>query len=134
MSSSGDPRPNPGFETTDADPRPLVVFLVGLVALIGVSLLASSWLEDLFAGSGETATSHPMEEARPTPTGPLLQATPGDEAREVARQERELLASYGWIDRENGLVRVPIDVAIERVLARGLPWREAPGAGEGDSR
>jgi hypothetical protein len=37
--------------------------------------------------------------------------------------EDSLLKSYGWIDRERGIVRIPIDRAIEILAQRGLPVR-----------
>jgi hypothetical protein len=42
-------------------------------------------------------------------------------ARDTARQ---LLESYGWVDRDGGIVRIPINVAIELALRE----QEAPGA------
>lgn len=39
----------------------------------------------------------------------------------------ELLSTYGWIDAQTGVVRVPIERAIELTLEEGLPV--APGAG-----
>lgn len=31
------------------------------------------------------------------------------------------LNSYGWVDRSNGIVRIPIDRAMDLILQRGLP-------------
>lgn len=39
-----------------------------------------------------------------------------------ARQIEEL-NGYGWIDRSNGVVRIPIARAVELILQRGLPAR-----------
>lgn len=41
---------------------------------------------------------------------------PGEGER-AQQDERELLESWGWVDREAGTVHLPIDVAIERALA-----------------
>jgi hypothetical protein len=38
-------------------------------------------------------------------------------------QQNEKLTSYGWIDRSNGIVRIPIDRAMDLILQRGLPAR-----------
>ncbi len=32
-----------------------------------------------------------------------------------------MLTTYGWVDKEKGIVRVPIDSAIALVLRRGFP-------------
>src|SRR5581483_882040 len=37
--------------------------------------------------------------------------------------QNEKLNSYGWIDRSNGIVRIPIDRAMDLILERGLPTR-----------
>lgn len=41
-------------------------------------------------------------------------------------EEEHLLSTYGWVDQNNGLVRLPIDRAKELVLQRGFTVR--PGA------
>jgi hypothetical protein len=39
-------------------------------------------------------------------------------------QEDAVLNSYGWVDRANGTVRIPIERAIELTAERGLPVRK----------
>jgi hypothetical protein len=39
-------------------------------------------------------------------------------------QEDAVLTTYGWVDRQSGVVRVPIDVAMQRILEQGLPVRQ----------
>jgi hypothetical protein len=39
---------------------------------------------------------------------------------EVARQD-QILGSYDWVDQKNGVVRIPIDQAIDILAKRGLP-------------
>jgi hypothetical protein len=34
-----------------------------------------------------------------------------------------ILAGYSWVDRNAGIVRIPIDEAIKKTLERGLPAR-----------
>ena len=48
-------------------------------------------------------------------------------ARELAEfrlRQAKLLSSYGWVDREAGVVRIPIDRAMDLVAERGLPTRK----------
>jgi hypothetical protein len=35
--------------------------------------------------------------------------------------------TYGWIDRNGGVVRLPIDRAMDLVLERGLPQQQQEG-------
>lgn len=37
--------------------------------------------------------------------------------------ENKKLNSYGWVDRSNGIVHIPIDRAMDLLLQRGLPAR-----------
>jgi hypothetical protein len=37
---------------------------------------------------------------------------------------RKRLDSYGWIDREHGIVHIPIDRAIAIMAERGMPYRK----------
>jgi len=54
-------------------------------------------------------------------SGPRLQVKgPADLARLRAAEDLNL-HSYGWIDRNSGTVRIPIDRAMQLLLERGLP-------------
>jgi hypothetical protein len=35
---------------------------------------------------------------------------------EVRSRQRELVSTYGWVDRENGIVRIPVDRAMDLVV------------------
>ena len=41
----------------------------------------------------------------------------------MRRAEDALLKNYGWIDQKTGIVRIPVDRAIELLAKRGLPAR-----------
>jgi hypothetical protein len=38
----------------------------------------------------------------------------------LRREEDAILTSYGWVDRQAGVVRIPIDVAMKQVLEEGF--------------
>ena len=42
-------------------------------------------------------------------------------------QEEQTLHSYGWVDQQAGVVRIPIDRAMELLAQRGLPTRPQAG-------
>jgi hypothetical protein len=48
-----------------------------------------------------------------------------DHAERVAllAEQNQNLNSYGWVDRSNGIVRIPISRAMDLLLQRGLPTR-----------
>jgi hypothetical protein len=59
------------------------------------------------------------------PPEPRLQANPRQDLKELRDAEEARLKSYGWVDRNAGVVRIPIDEAMKLTLQRGLPARAA---------
>ena len=49
--------------------------------------------------------------------------TPREDLRALRAAEDQALRSYGWVDRNAGVVHIPIDVAMKRVVESGLPSR-----------
>ncbi|MGY3443611.1 MULTISPECIES: hypothetical protein [unclassified Bradyrhizobium] len=71
---------------------------------------------------------HASPAARPalSSNAPPLEVTPSDELERARREDAEMTGSYGWVDRDRGIVRVPIERAIEMLLRKGLPgWPTA---------
>ncbi len=68
-------------------------------------------------------------QAAKTPPEPRLQVNPRQDLRDLRDQEEQILGSYGWVDKNAGTVRIPIDEAIKLTLQRGLPARSNPEAG-----
>ena len=63
---------------------------------------------------------------------PAYAVEPGEMLADPALEMRELrldwearLGSAGWVDREAGVARIPIEEAKRLLLERGLPVREA---------
>lgn len=52
--------------------------------------------------------------------------TPVTDLDQMVRSQNEALNSYGWVDRQKGVVRIPIDVAMDLVAQRGLPAATQP--------
>jgi len=57
-----------------------------------------------------------------SPQPGLLVNEPGFLADYRAR-ETEILKTYGWVDRNTGTIRIPIDRAKDLLIKRGLPVR-----------
>lgn len=60
---------------------------------------------------------------------PRLRVAPRADLSEMRRAEDQALDSYGWVDRDKNIVRIPIAESIERLAEKGLPVRKQP-AGE----
>jgi hypothetical protein len=119
----------PGYETRDANTAGLLKFAASLAVIILVVAVGMRWMFNYFA---ETQTlgpaTTPFENARTIPPVPRLQVAPQKEIHDYWESQQEILNSYGWVDRQNGVVRVPVDRAMRLVLARGLPARSASAA------
>jgi hypothetical protein len=55
------------------------------------------------------------------PPLPRLQTTPYVDLKAFRDSEAAVLETYGWEDREKGVVRIPVSRAIELIAERGLP-------------
>ena len=64
-----------------------------------------------------------IEQENRLPPEPRLQINPRQDLADLRAREDQALTSYGWVDKNNGVVRIPIEEAIRMTLDRGLPSR-----------
>ena len=125
-------------ERYDMSFRPVILFGVALVALTVVVLfLMSAFFASMAARRAHRDTPlSPLALSRPQiPPEPRLQLTPNQELQQERQAEDALLHSYGWVDRAAGVVRIPIEQAMDLLATRGLPTRlTAPAAQSEDKR
>ncbi|HEY1296352.1 MAG TPA: hypothetical protein VGJ60_25010, partial [Chloroflexota bacterium] len=69
---------------------------------------------------------------QPTPPRPALEAEPGQSLQPYLAAEQQKLSSYRWVDRQSGVVAIPITRAMDLVAQQGLPSRAAPPPGTRD--
>ena len=60
----------------------------------------------------------PMFQKDQTPPEPTLQKNPTLDLQEFRAQEQHLLGSYGWVDKEKGIARIPVSEAMKLVVAK----------------
>ena len=63
----------------------------------------------------------------PTPAYPRLQVSPPFDLQAFRAKEDARLNSYGWINSSSGVVHIPITVAMDLLLKKGLPVRKSAG-------
>jgi len=117
----------PGHDVSEVDFPAVVRFGVALV-VVAVAVHLLIWLMfDVFAARAARggAPLYPLAagQERRLPPEPRLQTHPRQDLRDLQTQEDEILSSYGWVDRNAGVVRIPIDAAMKLTLERGLPAR-----------
>ena len=120
-----DNHPGVGYELSDLKPKNIALFAAALAVTIALVLLVSHWLFEFAAvqQAEKQQPASPLASTRePTPE-PRLQVHAPKELQEMRRAEDALLKNYGWIDQKTGIVRIPVDRAIELLAKRGLPAR-----------
>ena len=119
--------PGSGHEHTDANVWIIVKFGLWLVISAIVIHVGLGFLFALFVKqSEETVVEFPLagQEHR-LPAAPRLQQFPENEFHEFRGREEAVLHQYGWVNKETGVVRMPIDQAMRLAVERGLPARAA---------
>jgi hypothetical protein len=62
-----------------------------------------------------------LDQAQQTFPKPVLEHSEQTQYMEELKKENEVLGSYDWVDQKNGVVRIPIDRAMDLLAQRGLP-------------
>jgi hypothetical protein len=126
-------------EVDDVDAWAVIKFAIGLL-IIGIvaygtlyGLLRVFERERLAAKGPPPLMPRGAEERLPPP--PRLQMMPGSpsalktpdyEMEAMLEEEDKTLKSYGWVDKNSGVARIPIDEAMKLVIEKGLPSRPSP--------
>jgi hypothetical protein len=121
-------------EESDVSVSAVAKFTVGLAVVVGLTCLVMWGMFSLFAETEQRKEPPPttlMREKKPEPERPedlfpepRLQRNPIQDLDAYQREKVEALNSYGWVDAEAGLVRIPIAEAKKRLLEKGLPHRQ----------
>ncbi|HVT59102.1 MAG TPA: hypothetical protein VHR45_11955 [Thermoanaerobaculia bacterium] len=121
---AGTPRPSaPGDFDLEINVRAIIWTTVGIAAMTVVSALLMWWMNVGLSSYEDhhAAPPLPIESPQAAPPAPRLEVSPAADLDALRREEDRLLGHSGWISREQGTVRLPIDVAIEILASRGLP-------------
>ncbi|HEV2617420.1 MAG TPA: hypothetical protein VGU63_12515 [Candidatus Acidoferrales bacterium] len=109
-------------EKRDARVPALGIFGGVMLLTIAVVLVGMKFLFFSYAKAPTIAPSAaPFVTERVLPPEPRLQPDPEVDLAVYLDQQKHELSTYGWVDRENGVVRIPIDRAMQLLLKQGLP-------------
>lgn len=122
----------------------IVKFAVGLLIIGIVAYIGLYGLLKVFERQRSASQERPPMMARGPedrlPPPPRLQVMPGSasefrgadyEMKAMLDEEDKTLESYGWVNKDAGIVRIPIEVAMKRVVEKGLPSRLPEPAAQG---
>ena len=127
-----EPHDNPAVthEASDVNIRAILGFGVALIVVAAVVHLLIYVLFGYFNSRERVQgpAEYPLAAAQGNrePPEPRLQTDPRQDLADLRAREQEQLTSYGWVDRNAGVVRIPIDAAMKLTLERGLPARSEP--------
>jgi hypothetical protein len=117
------PGNGPGHETGDVNVWAIGKFAFALIAIIAVSLGLLVGLFKYFQTRDEAnPTAVRVDPIKLFPE-PRLERNPIADLQAVRAEEDRMLNSYGWVDPQKNMVRVPIDIAIDLLAKKGLPSR-----------
>ncbi len=133
MSERRRENPEIRYEKEDVNERSSFWFGVAILVVMVVTAFATKPLYDLLA-ERETAAQPPaayVAAADPDalePPGPRLQVRPEIDLDAFRAQEDAILTTYAWVDKEHGVVRIPVAEAMRLVAERGMPAFPSPNA------
>ena len=115
-----------GYEDYHLNIGPIIAATAGIVFIAILSFIAM-WA--MFIGLEQAgiyiADDPPPMAAHQKPHhGTLIQTVPSAELAQVRAETNRTLTEYGWVDRDAGVVHLPIERAIDLVLERGFQVRE----------
>lgn len=130
-----------GFERQDLSPRSVYSFLVLLavgVVLVAVLLWGVFHAMDAYEEKHQPRQSPLVPQTQAdtrqvspdvinTFPRPRLEKNERLEINNFRLQEEQTLNTYGWVDQKAGVVRIPIDRAMQLVAQRGLPTTPKAG-------
>lgn len=113
-------------ETSTVQVKPVILFAVILAVTALATFATVRVLLDYmnFNRARVDVPLSPLANPEQIPPTPRLQVSSGQDLLELRAKERSALSSYRWINKDQGVVGIPIDKAIEVLAQRGLPARE----------
>jgi hypothetical protein len=111
-------------DVSDANVRTIFGFGLGLLAVaIAVHVIILLVFNFFEARERHQAPSeYPLAAAQQNrlPPEPRLQTNPRQDLADLRAREDATLTTYGWVDKNAGMVRIPIDEAIRLTVERGV--------------
>jgi hypothetical protein len=115
------------YEKRDINPRAILWIGVAIIISAVVIHFAVWGVFDLFSAREVHKGKPPatlVNTKRQPPPAPRLQTDAPADLREMRARETAALESYGWVDRQKGIVHIPVERAMELLVERGLPKTE----------
>ncbi len=107
-------RPMTAYEPSDWDLGPVALVYAGLLALLVICCF-------VLIAAYPTALPDVNRSKRIAPPGPRLQTDPAGDLERFRAEERKRLETYYWVDKQKGVVHIPIEQAMKKLVDTGIP-------------
>jgi hypothetical protein len=117
-------RRNPDVDFERADIRNFAVTASGIGLLLGTILIVLLLYFPFEFFLRRRDLPEPRAELAPEYANirqPLLQISPRADLAKLRERDRRLLEHYTWVDRSKGIVSMPVDRAIDKLVSEGMP-------------
>ena len=116
-------------EESDVNVAAIIRYGIALL-VIGVLIhVLLWWLQGTYSRQNQRAQTqvYPLAAGQQDrlPPSPRFQDNPQQELQDLRAKQKALLEGYGWVNKEGGIARIPIEDAMKMVVERGVPVREA---------
>lgn len=116
-------------EESDVNVSAIIRYGIGLFLVAAVVHVFLWWLLGTYERQHERAQTqvYPLAAGQQNrlPPFPRFQENPQQELQDLRAKQKALLEGYGWVNKEAGIARIPIQDAMKMVVESGLPTREA---------
>lgn len=119
------------FEETDVSAGPAIWTGIGILSVMFASaaiLIVAYFYYARYRAEVMPPAPPVAQGYRPEPPEPRLQSSPPADFQEYLTTQKAALNRYTWVDREKGIVTLPIARAIELIARRGIPPQRAPAS------
>jgi hypothetical protein len=113
-------------EISSIQVKPVIIFAL-ILAVTAVATFATVKILLDYMNFNYTRTDvqlSPLAKPDQLPPTPRLQVSSGQDLKELRARERQVLQGYHWVNKDLGVVGIPVERAIELLAQRGLPARE----------
>jgi hypothetical protein len=112
------------YEDSDVSVGRLFAFAAGVVGLVLFGVLASALAFHFFVHHTPMGPpASPFEDVRELPPDLRLQSAAPLDLKRYRDDQEKILAGYGWVDPHAGIVRIPVERAMDLLLQKGYPVR-----------
>jgi hypothetical protein len=116
-------------EESDVNVSAIIRFGIGLLVIGVLAHVFLWWLQGTYSRQNQRAQTqvYPLAAGQQDrlPPSPRFQDNPQQELQDLRAKQKALLEGYGWVSKDAGVARIPIEDAMKMVVERGVPVREA---------